>query len=76
MIGEPGDTLSENCQKWFKKVFDVCKSYKKSCGIYCNDANAAEIYKKLGAEVFWFSMDLNFLLKGYNETFDDIKKLF
>ena len=76
MIGEPGDTLSENCQKWFKKVFDVCKSYKKSCGIYCNDANAAEIYKKLGAEVIWFSMDLNFLLKGYNETFDDIKKLF
>ena len=33
-------------------------------------------YKKLGAEVFWFSMDLNFLLKGYHETFDDIKKLF
>lgn len=76
MIGEPGNTLGENCQMWFKKVFDVCKSYKKSCGIYCNDANAAEVYKKLGAEVFWFSTDLNFLLKGYNETFDGIKGLF
>lgn len=76
MIGEPGNTLGENCQMWVKKVFDICKSYKKSCGIYCNDAGAAEVYKKLGAEVFWFSMDLNFLLKGYQETFDDIKKLF
>lgn len=76
MIGEPGNTLCENCQKWFKKIFDVCKAYKKSCGIYCNDVNAANVYKKLGAEVFWFSTDLNFLLKGYNETFDDIKELF
>ena len=76
MIGEPGNTLGENCQMWFKKIFDVCKSYKKSCGIYCNDVNAADIYKKLGAEVFWFSADLNFLVKGYNETFDGIKALF
>lgn len=76
MVGEPGNTLCEKCLMWYKKVFDVCKSYKKSCGIYCNDANAASVYKKLGAEVFWFSMDLNFLLKGYNETFDEIKDLF
>lgn len=76
MIGEPGNTLGENCQKWVKKIFDICKSHKKSCGIYCNDVNAADIFKKLGAEVFWFSMDLNFLLKGYNETFDGIKELF
>ena len=76
MIGEPGNTLGKNCQEYFKKIFDVCKSYKKSCGIYCNDENAANVYKKLGAEVFWFSMDLNFLTRGYNETFDAIKDLF
>ena len=76
MIGDPGNTLGEKCQEYFKKVFDVCKSYKKSCGIYCNDEKAAEVYKKLGAEVLWFSMDLNFLIKGYNETFDAIKGLF
>ena len=76
MIGEPGNTLGKNCQEYFKKIFDVCKSYKKSCGIYWNDENAANVYKKLGAEVFWFSMDLNFLTRGYNETFDAIKDLF
>ena len=76
MLGEPGNTLCDKCQEYFKKVFDVCKSYKKSCGIYCNDENAANVYKKLGAEVFWFSMDLNFLLLGYNEIFDGIKNLF
>ena len=76
MIGEPGNTLGENCQMWIKKVFDLCKSYKKSCGIYCNDVTAADVYKKLGAEVFWFGSDLNFLVKGYNETFDGIKELF
>ena len=42
----------------------------------CDMLHNREVYKKLGAEVFWFSMDLNFLLKGYNETFDDIKSLF
>ena len=76
MLGEPGNTLCDKCQEYFKKVFDVCKSYKKSCGIYCNDENAANVYKKLGAEVFWFSTELNFLLRGYNETFDAIKDLF
>ena len=76
MLGEPGNTLSENCQKWIKKVFDICKSHKKSCGIYCNDVLAADTYKKLGAEVFWFSMDIQFLVNGYNEMFDGIKKLF
>jgi dihydroorotate dehydrogenase electron transfer subunit len=35
-----------------------------------------EEFKKLGAEVFWFRMDIQFLVNGYNEMFDGIKKLF
>ena len=56
----------------FTKIYKGVKSVADNC----NDETAAAIYKKLGAEVFWFSMDLNFLLRGYNETFDGIKELF
>ncbi len=75
MIGKPGQTLDQECLNEYKKVFDVCKSYKKSCGIYCNDEIASKAYKEIGAEVFWFSADIHFLTKGFNETMDAIKEL-
>lgn len=76
IVGEPSNVLGEVCLDYYKQVFDICKSYKKSCGIYCPDERYAKVYKEIGAEVFWFSADLNFMVRGYNDTMDAVKALF
>lgn len=76
ILGKPFGVLEPLCLENYKKVFDICKSYKKSCGIYCPDESFAKAYKALGAEVFWFGTEINFLLRGYNDTMEGIRELF
>lgn len=75
ILGEPSNVLGKLCLDNYKAVFDICKSYKKSCGIYCPDEIYAKVYKDIGAQVFWFGSELNFLIQGYNRTMDAIKDL-
>ena len=38
MLGTPFQCKSEVMEKACKQIFDICKKYNKSCGIFCNDA--------------------------------------
>lgn len=74
MLGVTGDVCCDLELKNMKKIFDICKKHHISCGTYCANKEQAEKYKEIGAEVFWFSHDLNFILRGYEETFAEVKK--
>lgn len=75
MVGTPMDIYSEKMDEAIKKVFAISKTYKKSCGIFCNDASDAARFREMGANVYWTGLDIQFLLSGFHQTFDDLAKL-
>ena len=75
MLGTPLNIKSDIMQNAIKKVFDICNSYGKSCGIFCDDAVLAQKYRNMGANVMWACTDNMFFLRGYNEVFDVLTKL-
>ena len=56
-------------------IFDICKKYDKSCGIFCDDEEKAKIYRKMGANVLWMATDRDYFLRGYNQMLDGVKDL-
>ena len=75
MLGKPGRVVAPEVQAAVREVFEICGKYHTSCGIYCADREKAKIYRDLGAQVLWFSMELDFLTRGYNETFAEMLEL-
>ena len=75
MLGTPFDCKSEIMEKACGQIFDICKKYNKSCRIFCNDAADAKHYRDMGANVLWTASDIQFYMRGFAETMQEIKAL-
>lgn len=75
MVGTPCNIQSQKMNDAIQEVFDICKKYNKSCGIFCDNENLAKKYRKMGANVLWMATDRDFYLRGFNEMIDGIKNL-
>lgn len=75
MLGTPFQCKSEVMEKACKQIFDICKKYNKSCGIFCNDAADAKHYQDMGANVLWTASDIQFYMRGFMETMQEVKAL-
>ena len=75
MVGTPCDIASEQMTSAIKEVFDICKKYNKSCGIFCDDETLAAKYRKMGANVLWMATDRDYFMRGINAYLDGVKNL-
>jgi len=75
MVGTPRDIYSDVMLASIKNVIDICREYNVSSGVYCNNIDEASVYHKMGANIFWFTSDLEFFLDGYNRAFDALSNL-
>ena len=75
MLGTPFDCKSPVMEKAVQRVFDISRAHKKSCGIFCNDAEDAAHYRAMGANVLWTASDLQFYMRGFGETMNELKAL-
>ena len=75
MVGTPQDITSPIMLESIQKVFDICKKYGKSTGIFCDNEEKAELFRKMGANVLWVATDNNFFMRGYNEMIGAVAKL-
>jgi 2-keto-3-deoxy-L-rhamnonate aldolase RhmA len=74
--GTPCDITSEVNLKSIQEVFDTCKRYGKSCGIFCENEACAKRFKEMGANVIWIGSDLDMFMRGYNQFVNEVKTLF
>lgn len=75
MLGTPFQCKSEVMEQACQTIFDICKKYNKSCGIFCNDAADAKHYQAKGANVFWTASDIQYYMRGFAETMTELKEL-
>lgn len=75
MLGTPFECKSEIMEKACKQIFDISRKYNKSCGIFCNDAADAKHYQDMGCNVLWTASDIQFYMRGFAETIQEIKSL-
>lgn len=75
MVGTPLDIYSDVMMESIQKVFDISKSYNKSCGIFCGDVEDARRFRAMGANVYWTGLDAQFLQMGVKQTFDQLAQL-
>ncbi len=75
MVGTPCDIASEEMTNAIKSVFDICKKYDKSCGIFCDDEVLAKKYRSWGANVLWMATDRDYYLRGMNMFLDGVQEL-
>ena len=75
MVGTPQDITSPIMLESIQQVFDICKKYGKSTGIFCDNEEKAELFRKMGANVLWVATDKDFFLRGYNEMINAVTKL-
>lgn len=75
MLGTPFDIKSNVMHKGIQEVFDICKEYDMSCGIFCDDEILSKKYRDLGANVLWACTDKDFFLRGYNQVFDALSEM-
>lgn len=75
MLGTPFQCRSDVMEKACQTIFDICKKYNKSCGIFCNDAADAKHYQEKGANVFWTASDIQYYMRGFAETMTELKEL-
>ena len=75
MVGTPADVKSDIMIESIQKVFDICNSYNKSCGIFCDDEIFAQKYRDMGCNVLWTATDKDFFLRGYNLEMDAVAKI-
>ena len=74
-VGTPCDIASPEMISAIQEVFDVCKKYGKSCGIFCDNETLAKKYREMGANVLWMATDRDYFLRGYNQMLDGVKDL-
>lgn len=75
MVGTPCDIYSDEMTKAIKKTFDICKSYKKSCGIFCNNYSDALRFNAQGANVLWTGNDGQLIPMGLHNTLAELMKI-
>lgn len=75
MVGTPGDIYSAVMDASIRRVFDICASYRKSCGIFCNHAADAERFRDMGANVLWTGIDTQLIGAGIRSTLADLEKI-
>lgn len=75
MVGTPQNITSPEMLEAIQQVFDICKRYKKSTGIFCDNEEKAALFRKMGANVLWVATDKDFFLRGYNETINAVTAL-
>ena len=75
MLGTPFNIRSDVMINAVQKVFDICKKYNKSCGIFCDDEILSKKYMDMGANVFWACTDNVFFLRGFNQVFDALAEM-
>ena len=74
-VGTPCDIKSPEMLSSIQQVFDICKKYGKSTGIFCDDEERASVYRKMGANVLWMATDRDYYLRGFNAMLDGVKEL-
>jgi 2-keto-3-deoxy-L-rhamnonate aldolase RhmA len=75
MVGTPANIGSEEMNKAVQEVFDICKKYNKSCGIFCDNETLAKKYRDMGANVLWMAVDRDYYMRGLNAMIDGVKDL-
>ena len=75
MVGTPGNIGSPEMINAMQQIFDICKKYNKSVGIYCDNEEKAAMYHNMGANILWMATDKDYFLRGYNALLDNIKNL-
>ena len=75
MVGTPCDIASEPMLNAIQTVFDICKKYGKSTGIFCDNEDKAKLYKKMGANVFWMATDRDYFMRGLAGMLDGVKDI-
>ena len=75
MLGTPFDCKSEIMEQACRQVFDICTQHGKSCGIFCNDVTDARHYRDMGCNVLWTASDIQFYMRGYSETLQELSDL-
>lgn len=75
MLDTPFQIRSEVMVNAIQKVFDICKEFDMSCGIFCDDEILSKKYKDMGANVLWACTDSVFFMRGYSEIFNALSKI-
>lgn len=75
MVGTPCDIYSDIMTESIRKVFDISRSFHKSCGIFCNNVEDAKRFRAMGANVFWTGIDLQLLQAGLHGTLAGLKNM-
>lgn len=75
MLGTPKQIGSDVMLQAIQKVFDICNSYGKSCGIFCDNEVLAQKYRDMGCNVLWTATDKDFFMRGYNLEMDVLTKI-
>ena len=47
-----------------KEIFDICKQHQKSVGIFCDNTEAAQRWRELGANFLWMCTDDQLFVAG------------
>lgn len=75
MLGTPKQIGSEVMMQAIQKIFDICNSYGKSCGIFCDNEVLAQKYRDMGCNILWTATDKDFFLRGYNLEMEVLKNI-
>lgn len=72
MLGTPRNIGSAIMKSAIQEIFDICNSYGKSCGIFCDNALLAQKYRDMGCNVLWLSTDKDFFMLGYRAELEAV----
>ncbi len=75
MLGTPKNIASPVMGEAIQRVFDICGTYGKSCGIFCDNELLARKYRDMGCNVLWTATDRDFFLRGYREEMDALTRI-
>lgn len=72
MVGTPNQIKSDVMNEHVQRVFDICHTNKKSCGIFCGNAEDAAYYRAMGANVLWTGADAMFYMQGFSSVMHEL----
>lgn len=74
MMGVPFELDHPVMIEEYRKFYEICAKYHKSCGIFDPDIQHANRDRAMGANVFWLSDDLSCMKAGFEELVNGVKK--
>ena len=75
MMGIPRQLDHPLMLEEYKKFFDICEKYNKSCGIFDPDLAHVRRDRQMGANIFWISDDVSCMKAGFEALLEGIGKL-